>query len=345
MAGIGDAHLRQSGAVLTARDVVVRYRLGNGKRFEAVSHVDLDLLPGETLGLVGESGCGKSTLARAIAALPAPDEGIVDFDGTRLSHLRGRARRQARATIGMVFQDPVSSLNPRRSIRQSVVDPLRVWRRGTRAERRSKVDALLRAVGLDPARADRGMPRQLSGGQAQRVSIARALVLDPDLLICDEPVSALDVSVQAGVLNLLEKLKADRGVSMIFVSHDLAVVKNISDRVAVMYLGRLCEVAPSESIYREVAHPFTAALMSSIPSTRRAASPEAVVAPAGDPPSPVAPPPGCRFSTRCPRAQDRCRTDVPVMRPLVGNPEHFVACHFPLVPAAEPVAAVAETAS
>ncbi|MFZ4812226.1 MAG: oligopeptide/dipeptide ABC transporter ATP-binding protein, partial [Ilumatobacteraceae bacterium] len=234
--------------------------------------------------------------------------------------------RAARTRMQMIFQDPISSLNPRRKVRQIVMEPLTIWKRGSAAERSAKVDALLETVGIDPVRAAESQPHQFSGGQCQRISIARSLVLDPSLIICDEPVSALDVSVQAQVLNLLEDLKASYGLTLIFIAHDLAVVKNISDRVAVMYLGKMCEVAPSDRLYERPLHHYTNVLLNSIPVP----DPEVAVtktAVEGEIPSPVLPPPGCRFNTRCPAAQDVCRIDEPQLREI--EPGHFVACHFP----------------
>jgi peptide/nickel transport system ATP-binding protein len=330
MAGTGKAHLRDSPDVLLRiEDLVVEFPVGRtGLKVNAVSGISLDVLRGETLGLVGESGCGKSTTGRAIMQLPRPTSGSVSFEGTELTHLTGDAMREARTRMQMIFQDPISSLNPRRKVRQIVMEPLTIWRRGTEAERAKKVDSILEQVGIDPVRAAESQPHQFSGGQCQRISIARSLVLDPSLIICDEPVSALDVSVQAQVLNLLEDLKAEYGLTLIFIAHDLAVVKNISDRVAVMYLGKICEVAPSDVLYENPAHHYTSVLLNSIPVP----DPEVAVtktAIEGEPPSPVLPPPGCRFNPRCPAAQDICRTEEPQLR-AVGE-GHFVACHFPTV--------------
>jgi peptide/nickel transport system ATP-binding protein len=228
----------------------------------------------------------------------------------------------------MIFQDPISSLNPRRKVRDSVKDPLDIWARGSKAERLELVDAILENVGIDPARAAESRPHEFSGGQCQRISIARALVLDPKLIICDEPVSALDVSVQAQVLNLLEDLKAQYGLTLIFIAHDLAVVKNISDRVAVMYLGKLCEIASSDDLYATPAHPYTSVLVESIPipDPEHAAKAIAIT---GEPPSPVAPPSGCRFHPRCPNADDVCAEVEPEVREIAAD--HFVACHHPNV--------------
>jgi peptide/nickel transport system ATP-binding protein len=235
--------------------------------------------------------------------------------------------REARTRMQMIFQDPISSLNPRRKVRDIVMEPLKIWKRGTGAEQRSRVDTLLEEVGIDPTRAAESQPHQFSGGQCQRISIARSLVLDPTLIICDEPVSALDVSVQAQVLNLLEDLKAKYGLTLIFIAHDLAVVKNISDRVAVMYLGKICEVAPSDELYRAPAHHYTHVLLNSIPVPDPSLA-SAKTAIEGEPPSPVLPPPGCRFHTRCPAASDICRSEEPLLRTI--GPSHYVACHHPI---------------
>ena len=227
----------------------------------------------------------------------------------------------------MIFQDPISSLNPRRKVRDIVMEPLTIWKRGDKSERATIVDKVLEDVGIDPQRAAESQPHQFSGGQCQRISIARSLVLDPTLIICDEPVSALDVSVQAQVINLLEDLKVRYGLTLIFIAHDLAVVKNVSDRIAVMYLGKVCEIANSDDLYARPAHPYTQVLLDSIPvpDPAVAVSHADVV---GEPPSPVLPPPGCRFHTRCLYADDRCRTEEPQLRPLGDG--HFVACHHPL---------------
>ena len=228
----------------------------------------------------------------------------------------------------MIFQDPISSLNPRRTVRESVLEPLEIWGRGTPEEREKLVDDILESVGIDPQRAAESRPHQFSGGQCQRISVARALVLDPTMIICDEPVSALDVSVQAQVLNLLEDLKVKYGLTLMFIAHDLAVVKNISDRVAVMYLGKLCEVAPSDDLYARAAHPYTNVLMKSIPEPDPFAD-HSVADLVGELPSPVNPPSGCRFHTRCAYADELCTREEPQLRSM-GH-DHFVACHHPLV--------------
>jgi peptide/nickel transport system ATP-binding protein len=236
----------------------------------------------------------------------------------------------------LVFQDPISSLNPRRRVTDIVAEPLRVWRQGDKDSQLAKVREVLEVVGLDPDVAGPKRPHQFSGGQCQRISIARSLVLEPKLLICDEPVSALDVSVQAQILNLLEDMKARYGLTLVFIAHDLAVVKNVSDRVAVMYLGKLCEVAHPDQLYTRPAHPYTAALLSAIPVPDPTVTGRNRIELAGDPPSPIDPPSGCRFRTRCPRATERCAEEEPILRPVrraAGQHAHVVACHHPLVEA------------
>jgi oligopeptide/dipeptide ABC transporter ATP-binding protein len=295
----------------------------------AVSDVSLELAPGETLGLVGETGSGKSTLARAILQAPPPKSGSVRLRETELVGLKHQKLREARRHVQMVFQDPFSSLNPKWRVRQLVEEPLVAFRVGDRSQRRRRVEELLDLVGLDPARFGARRPRELSGGQAQRVAIARALALDPALIICDEPVSSLDVLIRAQVLNLLERLRTELGLAYLFIAHDLALVKQVSDRVAVMYLGKLVEIGPAQSLYREPLHPYTVALLASIPSPDPAA-PKRPVADTirGELPSPIDPPSGCRFRTRCPRAQDVCATVEPPLRKLAEG--HYTACHFPV---------------
>ena len=336
MAGTGKAHLRQSDDVLLrVEDLVVEFPVGRtGLKVNAVSGISFDVLKGETLGIVGESGCGKSTTGRAIMQLPSPTSGSIVFDGTELTKLSGEAMREARTKIQMIFQDPISSLNPRRKVRDIVLEPLSIWNRGTKAEQLAAVDKILEHVGIDPQRAAESQPHQFSGGQCQRISIARSLVLDPQMIICDEPVSALDVSVQAQVGNLLEDLKKEFGLTLVFIAHDLAVVKNISDRIAVMYLGKICEVSSSDDLYRNPAHPYTDVLLSSIPVPDPTVEVKKISV-EGEPPSPVSPPAGCRFNPRCPKASDRCRSEEPTLREI--EPGHFVACHHPLVGGDAPV--------
>ena len=330
MAGSGTAHLTGNDALLTARNLVKTFHAKGGRRVQALSDVSLELYRGETLGVVGESGSGKSTLARALLALPAPDSGSVQFDGQSVYAARGAHLRALRFRMQMVFQDPMSSLNPAHSILDVVQMPLLVAGRGDAKQRRAAAIETLRSVGLDGEQIGARRSYELSGGQCQRVSIARALTLGPDLLVCDEPVSALDVSVQAQVMNLLEDAKAAHGLTMLFISHDLGVVKGISDRVMVMYLGKICEIAPADALYAQPRHPYSATLLASVPSlvpSRRAIRPELA---RGETPSPLAVPSGCRFRTRCPRATDRCTQEEPQIAAVGDMKGHFVACHHPL---------------
>ena len=334
MAGSGTAHLRpEKDPFISIENLTVEFPLGGGAKVHAVSDVSLDVLDGETLGLVGESGCGKSTTGRAIMQLPRPTSGSVTFKGTDLTKLSGEALRRIRPELQMIFQDPISSLNPRRRIGELIAEPLAIWGRGNKEEQEELVDQVLTSVGLDPQVARPKRAHEFSGGQCQRISIARSLVLDPKVIICDEPVSALDVSVQAQILNLLEDMKAEYNLTLIFIAHDLAVVKNVSDRVAVMYLGKLCEVAGPDDLYAAPAHPYTEALLGSIPVPDPTIRPEDRDTIRGELPSPIAPPSGCRFRARCPRAEDRCAHVEPTMR-RVGE-DHWVACHFPLSPVIE----------
>lgn len=332
MAGTGTRCLRApEDVLLRVENLNVDYPTRRG-RVQAVSGISLDVAAGETLGLVGESGCGKSTAARAIIQLPPPTSGSVVFRGEQLTSMPRRVLRRIRPMLQMVGQDPLASLNPRRPIEGIVAEPLQIWDREPAAVQRKRIDEMLRAVGLDPDTVRGKRPPEFSGGQCQRISIARALILDPDLVICDEPVSALDVSVQAQILNLLEDMKKRYQLTMVFVSHDLAVVKNVSDRVAVMYLGKLCEIGSSDHVYERPSHPYTRALLDSVPRyDARAAGQKASVL-AGELPSPVAPPSGCRFRTRCPRAEAICAEEEPQIRPVADREaeDHFVACHFPL---------------
>ena len=474
----GRDHLRAAdAALLRAEDLVVEFPVGrSGAKVHAVSGVSLDVLAGETLGLVGESGCGKSTTGRALMQLPRPTSGTVWFEGAELTALDPADLRQMRPDMQMIFQDPISSLNPRRRVGDIVAEPLRIWAsvrkppstqvrlaqrlgrvdaalrflgaavtvllwlvgavlpylannpdfgvtgpwkwisatggtlmvnglvlgtlayglsnlvrdrvprsraylagfaafnalllalaltgRGSglsvvvwalgtllpvaalvvlasprarsdydamateRADHQERVRKVLEDVGLDPDTAMGRRPHEFSGGQCQRICIARALVLDPKVVICDEPVSALDVSVQAQILNLLQDMKARYHLTLVFIAHDLAVVKNVSDRVAVMYLGRVCEVAGPDTLYDQPAHPYTEALLRSIPVPDPTVRPEDAYTLRGELPSPVNPPSGCRFRTRCPRASERCATVEPQLRPVA--PGHYVACHHPL---------------
>ena len=314
--------------LLRVEELTVEFPAGPGRKVHAVSVVSLELNRGETLGLVGESGCGKSTVARAIMQLPKPTAGRVLLDGEDLTRLdRGRLRA-LRSRFQIVFQDPLASLNPVRSVGASIEVPLRELGGMTDAERRRRAREMMTAVGLDPGQHYGRRPHQLSGGQCQRVSIARALMTEPRLLVCDEPVSSLDVSVQAQIINLLREVKDRYELSLLFISHDLAVVKNICDRVAVMYLGRLCEVAPVTNIFAAPAHHYTRALLAAIPRPDpRHPLPETGLLP-GELPSAIEPPSGCRFRTRCPRARSLCAEVQPELRDIAVD--HQVACHFPL---------------
>ncbi len=293
---------------------------------KAVDDVSFTIAPGETLGLVGESGCGKTTVGRTVLKLEEPTAGIIDFDGTDITHRGAREMREIRRGIQVIFQDPYSSLNPRMTVGEIIGEPLSVYRlvKG-RKEQRARVEALLEQVGLFAYMADR-YPHQLSGGQRQRVGIARALALEPRFIVCDEPVSALDVSIQGQIMNLLEDLQTRLKLSYLFIAHDLAVVRHISDRVAVMYLGRLAEVADRDELYANPKHPYTKALLDAAPipdpRVERARAPRALK---GEIPSPLTPPSGCVFHTRCPIAGDECRREVPQVRQI--GPRHVVACH------------------
>ena len=329
MAGSGTAHMRNTvDAVLTVRDLTVEFRVGKDKTVKAVSGLSLDVVKGETLAIVGESGCGKTTLARAILQLPPPNSGEVIFDGTDMTLLPKENLRSARTSMQMIFQDPISSLNPRMTVHQLLDEPLEIWDRGTRAERDERINKLLSSVGLEPDLVLNRRSYEFSGGQCQRISIARALALDPRMLICDEPVSALDVSIQAQILNLLLFMKETYGLTMLFISHDLAVVKAISTRVMVMYLGKICEVAPPDVLYSQPAHHYTRALLNSvpIPDPTKQTRTELLQ---GEPPSPMNPPSGCRFRTRCVGASALCAEQEPQLREV--SPGQFVACHHPIV--------------
>ncbi|MFC4109847.1 ABC transporter ATP-binding protein [Micromonospora zhanjiangensis] len=321
--------------LIELRDLKVHFPIKSGLLFDrtvgyvyAVDGVSLSIRSGETYGLVGESGCGKSTLGRGLLRLVEPTDGEIVFDGTDLRALKGEQMRQARRRMQMIFQDPLSSLDPRQSVESLLVEGLKAHGLADdKAEVRKTLRDTLAAVGL-PASALSKYPHEFSGGQRQRIGIARALVLNPELIVADEPVSALDVSIQAQVLNLMEDLQNERGLTYLIIAHDLAVVRHIADTVGVMYLGGLVEEASSEDIYREPMHPYTKALMSAVPvpdptvEDRR----ERILL-AGDLPSPANPPSGCRFHTRCPWAQPtRCANERPQLREVVGG--HRVACHF-----------------
>ena len=324
MAGTGKAHLRDSDDVLVrVENMVVEFPITGGT-VHAVSDVSFDLVDGETLGIVGESGCGKSTTARATIQLPHPTSGSVWFRGQDLTTLSKEQLRNVRPQFQMIFQDPISSLNPRRTVTEIISEGLKVWGEND-SWTLDTIEELMESVGIDPRYGER-KPHQFSGGQCQRISIARALVLDPKVIICDEPVSALDVSVQAQILNLLEDMKARYGVSLMFISHDLSVVKNISDRVMVMYMGKTCEVAGSDDLFERPTHHYTRALMAAIPGADVNVDEQILE---GELPSAINPPTGCRFNTRCPAATDQCRTEEPQLRDI--GTSHFVACHHPVL--------------
>ncbi len=291
----------------------------------AVDGLTFHVKKGESLGLVGESGCGKSTTGRALIQLYRPTGGSVNFGGTELTKLKGNDLRRFRRRMQMIFQDPFSSLNPRMSVQQIIGEPLAIHGLYKGNERKERIEYILQAVGLNPAFARR-YPHEFSGGQRQRIGIGRALAVEPEFIVCDEPVSALDVSIQAQVINLLEDLQEQFGLTYLFIAHDLAVVRHISDRVAVMYLGKMMELADRNELYQNPLHPYTKALLSAVPITdpELERSRERIIL-TGDVPSPLRPPPGCVFNTRCPIAVDECRERVPEWREV--EPEHWVACH------------------
>lgn len=291
---------------------------------KAVDDVSFELFEGETLGIVGESGCGKSTTGRAIMRLHEPTDGQVTFDGVELTKLNSEQMRKVRREIQMVFQDPYASLNPRHTVEKILEEPLIVHGIGNAKERKKKVHEYLEIVGLSPYHVKR-YPHQFSGGQRQRIGIARALMTNPKLIIADEPVSAMDVSIQAQVLNLMQRLQEDLKLTYIFIAHDLGVVRHISDRVGVMYLGRLVEIAESESLYHEPLHPYTQALLSAVPIPDPQFEREQLLL-KGDIPSPSNPPTGCTFHTRCPFAMDKCKQEIPMLQQV--KPGHSVACHL-----------------
>lgn len=292
----------------------------------AVNDVSFTLSRGETLGVVGESGCGKTTLGRALVRLYEPTAGEVLFDGQDITKMSPTALKDFRRKMQMVFQDPYASLNPRMTICDTLAEPLKLHDMGDKAERLKKVKEIVRKVGLRDEDINK-FPHEFSGGQRQRIGIARALILNPELVIADESVSALDVSIQSQILNLLVDLQKELNLTYIFISHDLTVVKYISDRVAVMYLGRVVELARSKDIYDEPLHPYTMALIKAVPvpDPDQRKTFEALE---GDVPSPKAPPPGCSFHTRCPYAKERCKRELPQLRQPAHNPDHLVACHF-----------------
>ncbi len=322
-----------SDALLKIRDLRMHFPIYKGvlvrkevNRVKAVDGLSFDVFEGETLGLVGESGCGKSTTGRAIIRLYEPTSGTVEFRGRNIAELPERELHPLRRDLQMIFQDPYASLNPRMTVGDIIGEPLKVHKLATGGDVMRRVQELMDIVGLDP-RFVRRYPHEFSGGQRQRIGIARALASKPSFIVCDEPISALDVSIQAQVINLLEDLQSEFGLTYLFIAHDLAAVRQISDRIAVMYLGRMAELAAGEDIYQNPLHPYTQALISAvpIPDPEIEAKRERIVL-QGDVPSPLNPPSGCVFHTRCPFAWDRCAKEVPEFRE--AEPGHFVACHL-----------------
>jgi oligopeptide/dipeptide ABC transporter ATP-binding protein len=318
--------------------VVKHFPVGGPRRIgaerevvHAVDDVSISVRRGETLGVVGESGSGKSTLARCLLGLYPVTSGRVLFDGEEISSLSARRLRRSRRDMQMIFQDPYGALNPRRRIGSIIADPLAIHGAGSRAERRRRVQELMELVGLNPEHYNR-FPNEFSGGQRQRIGVARALAMRPKLIVCDEPVSSLDVSIQAQILNLLIDLQTELGLTYVFIAHDLSVIRHVSDWVDVMFLGKIVERGPVADLFRSPRHPYTAALLAAIPVP----DPDYVdhkrpIVLTGDLPSPIHPPPGCRFSSRCPRATDRCRSEEPTLESRLGDTaEHLAACHFPL---------------
>jgi oligopeptide/dipeptide ABC transporter ATP-binding protein len=316
--------------LLRIRDLHMHFPVREGillraHRFNrAVDGVSLDIAPGETMGLVGESGCGKSTLGRCIARLYKPTSGSIEFEGREIAELRSRELLPYRRDIQMIFQDPMESLNARHTVGDIIEEPLIIHKMGDRQWRAKRVAELLDIVGL-PARSATRYPFEFSGGQRQRIGIARAIALNPKLVICDEPVSALDVSIQSQILNLLVDLQREFNLSYLFIAHDLAVVKHVSDRMAIMYLGKFVETGSGEDIYRDAKHPYTSSLISAIPvpDPHREAQRQII---SGDVPSPIDPPSGCSFHPRCPRVMDRCKGDSPVLEDT--DPGHQVSCYL-----------------
>ena len=322
MVGVGTESLRSADdALLRIHNLTVEFPAPRGAKLQAVSDVSFDVLAGETLGIVGESGCGKSTTAKAIIQIPAPTSGEIWYGDAQLNALDKDALREVRTDLQMIFQDPISALNPRRPVWDIIREGVEIWGTGDRWTEQRLIE-LIESVGIDPQYRDR-KPFQFSGGQCQRISIARALALDPKVLISDEPVSALDVSVQAQILNLLDDLKTEHDLTMLFISHDLAVVRNVSDRVMVMYLGRVAEIGDADSIFDNPVHPYTQALLAAIPGS--GISDDGSLS--GELPSPLDPPTGCRFHTRCAYATDLCKSTVPEFQQF--GEDHWAACHHP----------------
>lgn len=311
--------------LMETRDLKTYFPVGQGKTLHAVDGINLRIPRGQTLGVVGESGCGKSTLGRSILRLIEPTDGQILMDGVDITKLKRSEMRKLRTDMQIIFQDPYSSLDPRMTIEDSIAEPLLVNKiYKTKAESYARVDELMETVGLAQRNASL-FPHEISGGLRQRVGIARALATNPKFIVCDEPVSALDVSIQAQILNLLMDLQEQMGLTYLFITHDLSVVKHISHNIAVMYLGQCVEMAPSNEIFREPKHPYTQALLDAIPTASLATRERELKIIRGEVASPIDPAPGCRFAARCPYATERCRTENPVFREI--SPDHWVACH------------------
>ncbi len=325
--------MAENDVLLRVRDLTKYYPVKSGLFFKrsrrfvhAVDGISFDIRSGETLGLVGESGCGKSTTGRTVLQLQRPTSGSVFFDGQELTGLGGRALRSVRKDMQMIFQDPYASLNPRMTVGQIISEPLEIHKICPKREMKTRVRDLMRMVGLNPAFADR-FPGEFSGGQRQRIGIARALSMEPKLIVCDEPISALDVSIQAQVVNLLEDLQKEMGLTYLFIAHDLSMVRHISSRIAVMYLGIIVELAERNELYKTPLHPYSQALLSAVPyPDPEIESDRKRIILSGDVPSPVDPPSGCRFHTRCAKAGPICQKERPAFREI--TPGHFAACHF-----------------
>jgi oligopeptide/dipeptide ABC transporter ATP-binding protein len=336
--------------LIEVRDLVKHFPITQGILFQkqvaavrAVDGISFDVRRGETLGIVGETGCGKSTTAKLLLRLIDPTSGSITFDGDEIAYLSGAPLKRLRREMQMIFQDPYSSLNPRKTVGSIICEPFVIH--GLESEnRRQRAQELMEQVGLNPEHFNR-YPHEFSGGQRQRIGVARALALKPKLIVADEPVSALDVSIQAQILNLLSELQRELGLTLVFIAHDLSVVRHMCDRVAVMYLGSIVEFAENETLYRHPRHPYTGALLSAVPvaDPHEARSKKRQIL-SGDVPSPTHPPPACRFHTRCPKAQELCWTEAPALEPKEGG--GTAACHFPLTDAeaAERIPSVAEPA-
>jgi oligopeptide transport system ATP-binding protein len=320
--------------LVTVSDLKVWFPVASGMmqrttgHVHAVDGVDLEIMPGETVGLVGESGCGKSTLGRTVIRLVEPTAGTITFKGEDITHRRGEKLRALRREMAMIFQDPYASLDPRQTVGDIIGEPIDVHGLAKGRERQARIQELLRVVGMNPRFVDR-YPHEFSGGQRQRIGIARALAVEPTFIVCDEPISALDVSIQAQIINLLENLQSKFKLTYLFIAHDLSVVKHISNRIAVMYLGKIMEMAPGQELYRRPRHPYTGSLLSAIPipDPKIELKRERVII-QGDVASPVNPPSGCRFRTRCPRAREHCAEEVPPLESF--GAEHRAACFYPL---------------